>query len=179
MKKNDKKEELKKDAVKGEIPAGPKSEKAAKAVVKHLRIGPRKMRLVLDVIRYKPVPQAFRALMILKKKAARMVEKALKTAAANAKVLGMDENKLYVAKVWADGGPVMKRFMARSMGRADRMLKRSTHLTVIVKESDRSFGDGATASAGQGLEVKSKKEKISSKTAKAGSKAKAAAAASV
>lgn len=178
MKKDIKKEEPKKDTLKDEMPAAGKPGKTAKALVKHLKIGPRKMRLVLDAIRYRPVPQAFRVLMVLKKKAARMVEKALKTAVANAKVLGMDVNKLYVAKVWADGGPMMKRFMSRSMGRADRVLKRSTHLTVIVKEADRSFGDASSGWVGQGSEEKSKKEK-SSKTAKAGSKAKTAAAASV
>lgn len=115
-------------------------EKSARAVAKYLRISPRKVRLVINTIRRKPAVQAFRTLMGLKKKAARLAEKILKTAVANARVLGMAEDKLYVADVRADGGPVLKRFMSRSTGRADRILKRTTHLTLIVKEGQKSYG---------------------------------------
>lgn len=106
----------------------------ARAVVKYLRISPRKMRLVLDTIRKKPVAEAAYRLKMTNKKAARMVEKVLKSAVANAKVLKMDEERLFVSEIRADGGPVFKRFMSRSMGRADRILKRTTHLTVVVDE---------------------------------------------
>jgi large subunit ribosomal protein L22 len=179
MKKERQKNKTQEEKTGGEKILAPASDRHAKALVKYLKIGPRKMRLVLDAIRHKPVPQAFRILTVLKKKAARMAEKALKTAVANAKVLELDENRLYVAKVWADGGPVMKRFMSRSMGRADRMLKRSTHLTLIVKESDRNFGGSTGDGTGQGSEVKSKKDTTTAKVAKTSGKAKAAAAASV
>lgn len=171
---------MKKNNLKKETETKPAltQERMARALVKYLRISPRKMRLVINAVRYKSVPEAFHVLMTLKKKAARMTEKALKTAAANAKVLGMDEKKLYVAKVWADGAPVMKRFMARSMGRADRILKRSTHLTVILKEADRTLSsDQETV---QTSEAKSGKNKtISKAAAKAGSKKKAASGAAV
>lgn len=127
--------------------------KSAKVVLKYLRISPRKARLVLDAIRFKPVQKAHFILTTLNKKAAVMASKALSSAVANAKVLGMDENKLYVSDVRADGGPVFKRFMSRSMGRADRLLKRTTHLSLSVSEGVRSY---AEASA----EEKPAKEKL-------------------
>ncbi|OGW80125.1 MAG: 50S ribosomal protein L22 [Omnitrophica bacterium RIFCSPLOWO2_12_FULL_44_17] len=108
----------------------------AKAVTKHIRISPRKLRLVVDTIRYKSVPAAYGVLQNLNKKGSPIVEKTLKSAHANAKVKKMDETRLYVAKIFADGGPVMKRYMERSMGRADVVLKRTAHLTVVLKEKD-------------------------------------------
>jgi large subunit ribosomal protein L22 len=113
--------------------------RAAKAVAKYLRISPRKVRLVINTIRHRHVTQAFPILMSLKKKAARMAEKVLRSAVANAKVLGLDENRLYIADIRADGGPTLKRFMARSMGRADRILKRTTHLSLVVQEGKKAI----------------------------------------
>ncbi len=130
--------------------------RSAKAVVKHVRISPRKVRLVINAIRYKPVTLAFPILASLNKKAAKLTEKALKSAVANAKVLGMDETRLYVSEVRADGGPVLKRFMSRSMGRADRILKRTTHLSLAVKEGKKSFGVASVLAA---QEKKQKKQK--------------------
>lgn len=120
---------------------------AARSVARFLRIGPRKMRLVIDPIRHQHPERAFQILMTLQKKAARMVEKVLKSAVANAKVLGMDESRLMIADVRADGGPVMKRFMERSMGRANKILKRTTHLTLILKEGDKQWKISKTMEA--------------------------------
>ncbi len=136
--------------------------RSAKAVAKYLRIAPRKMRLVIDAIRHQPAQKAFVALMVLKKKAARMVEKVLKSAVANAKVLGLDENRLVVSDIRADGGPTMKRFMSRSMGRADRIIKRTTHLSLVVEEGQKSWGashqpsQAADEKAGDASKAKSK-----------------------
>jgi large subunit ribosomal protein L22 len=94
------------------------------------------MRLVIDTVRYKPVSNAFAILDHLKKKAARFAVKTLKSAVANAKMKKMDEARLYVREIKADGGPTLKRHMSRSMGRADVILKRMTHLTVIVGERE-------------------------------------------
>lgn len=69
-----------------------------------------------------------------------MVEQGLKSAVSNAKVKGLEESRLVVSQAKADGGPVMKRFMSRSMGRADQILKRSTHLTIVVREGERVVG---------------------------------------
>ena len=115
------------------------SSKEARTVVKYLRISPRKVRLVINAIRRKPVSLAFSTLLVLNKKAARIVEKALKSAAANAKVKGLDKNRLFVSEIKADGGPTLKRFMSRAMGKADQLLKRTTHLTLVLEEGERSF----------------------------------------
>lgn len=140
------------------LTAEPES-RSAKAVAKFIRIGPRKVRLVIDPIRYQRVPRAFQILMTFKKKAARIAEKVLKSAVANAKVLGMDENRLVVSKVWADGGPIMKRIMTRSMGRADRIMKRTTHLTVVVAEGR----GGLTPAAAQAQDAEAKGKSKTSK----------------
>lgn len=108
----------------------------AKAITKYLRISPRKLRLVVDTVRYKPVSDAFAILQNLKKKGSEMVAKTIKSAAANAKVKKMDENRLYVREIKADGGPSLKRYMPRSMGRADVILKRMSHLTVVLDERE-------------------------------------------
>ena len=108
----------------------------AKAITKYIRISPRKMRIVIDTVRYKPVANAFAILEHLKKKAARLAAKTLKSAVANAKFKKMDEERLYVREIKADGGPTLKRHMSRSMGRADVILKRMTHLTVVIGERE-------------------------------------------
>ena len=143
------------------VPIAQAEQKSARASLMHVRVSPRKVRLVIDVIRRKPAVQAFRLLMGFKQKAARITEKLLKTAVANAKVLGMDEAKLYVAEVRADGGPTMKRFMSRSMGRADRILKRTTHILLIVKEGGTSYGKPDSPFA-----AKAKKDKAEKTSAK-------------
>jgi large subunit ribosomal protein L22 len=151
--------------------------KEARAIVRYLRISPRKVRLVTQAIARKPVAQAFGALTALNKKAARLVEKGLKSAVSNALVKGLEESRLVVSQIKADGGPVMKRFMARSMGRADQILKRSTHLTIVLEEGLKTFGPSSLPPAEQGKakRVKPKKEKVAAAGAK-GQKAKAAAA---
>lgn len=135
------------------------SSKEARAVVKYLRISPRKMRIVINTIRRKPVNQAFTILMGLKKKAARLVEKGLKSAAANAKGKGFEESRLVVSEIKADGGPTMKRFMSRSMGRADQILKRSTHLTVVLREGKKVLGSSPIVSTKQAEEKPEKKSR--------------------
>ncbi|MBI4394645.1 MAG: 50S ribosomal protein L22 [Candidatus Omnitrophica bacterium] len=108
----------------------------AKAITRYLRISPRKLRLVIDTIRRKPVSDALSILENLKKKGARLVAKTLKSAHANAKVKKMDESRLYVREIKADAGPSLKRYMSRSMGRADVILKRMAHLTVVLGERE-------------------------------------------
>lgn len=136
----------------------------ARAVIKYLRIGPRKVRLVIDAIRRRPVKEAFYRLAVLNKKAARLAEEALKSAVANAKVLKMDENQLYVSEIKADGGPTFKRFMSRSMGRADRILKRTTHLTVVVKEAEKKIVLPPEEKAALETKAKKKRKLVSAKS---------------
>lgn len=149
------------------VQENPDLTRQSRAVVKYLRISPRKVRLVIDQIRHKPVPLAFSVLMTLKKRAARLVREGLKSAVANAKVKNLEESRLVVSEVRADGGPLMKRFMSRSMGRADQILKRTTHLTIVLREGEKRTAGPARPSvepekAEKGkpkVESKPKKEK--------------------
>lgn len=108
----------------------------AKATSNHLRVSPRKIRLVADEVRGYEFPEAVDILKNLPQKGAVMILKAIMSAAANAKVLSSDieESQLYVKKIYVDAGPVMKRFMPRARGRADRILKRTSKLTVVLSD---------------------------------------------
>lgn len=105
------------------------------ALAKHrfARTSPQKARLVADQIRGLPVDQALDILTYSSKKAADLVKKVLESAIANAEHnQGADIDELKVAKVYVDEGPTMKRIKTRAKGRADRILKRSSHITVVV-----------------------------------------------
>ena len=107
------------------------------ALAKHnfARISPQKARLVADQIRGKSVDQALEILTFSNKKAAVLVKKVLESAIANAEHNeGADIDDLSVAKIFVDEGPIMKRIMPRAKGRADRILKRSSHITVVVAD---------------------------------------------
>ncbi|WP_087017530.1 50S ribosomal protein L22 [Thaumasiovibrio subtropicus] len=107
------------------------------AIAKHrfARISPQKARLVADQVRGKTVAQALEILTFSNKKAADLVKKVLESAIANAEHNeGADIDDLSVAKIFVDEGPTMKRIMPRAKGRADRILKRSSHITVVVAD---------------------------------------------
>ena len=107
------------------------------ALAKHnfARISPQKARLVADLIRGKSVDQALEILTFSNKKAAALVKKVLESAIANAEHNeGADIDDLNVAKIFVDEGPTMKRIRPRAKGRADRILKRSSHITVVVAD---------------------------------------------
>jgi large subunit ribosomal protein L22 len=109
----------------------------SKAVLRYVRIAPRKARVVVDLIRGQQVLQALAVLKYTPRAAAKVVEKVLRSAVANAeqKEVG-DTDDLWVSKAFVDGGPTYKRFRARSMGRANSIHKRTSHITVIVSVSD-------------------------------------------
>ncbi|MFK2826847.1 50S ribosomal protein L22 [Bacillus sp. B190/17] len=107
----------------------------AKAVVKTVRIAPRKARLVVDLIRGKQVGEAVAILRHTPKAASPIVEKLLNSAVANAEHnYDMDVNKLVVKQVFVDEGPTLKRFRPRAMGRASAINKRTSHITIVVSE---------------------------------------------
>ena len=107
----------------------------ANATLKYARISPRKVAIVCDLIRGKSVGQATAILMATPKAASELLLKLLKSAAANAENNhGMDPEKLYVAETYATPGPIIKRFMPRAKGRAYGIKKRTSHVTVVVKE---------------------------------------------
>jgi len=107
----------------------------AKAIAKQVRIAPRKVRLVVDLIRGKQVGEAIAILAHTPKAASPVIEKVLKSAIANAEHnYEMDPNSLVVSQVFVDEGPTLKRFRPRAMGRASRINKRTSHITVVVSE---------------------------------------------
>ena len=107
----------------------------SKAVAKFVRIAPRKVRVVLDLIRGKNIAEAFAILKFTPKAGAEVVEKVLRSAVANAENnFDMDVDKLFIKTAFADGGPTMKRIHPRSRGQAFKILKRSSHITVVVEE---------------------------------------------
>jgi len=104
----------------------------AKAILRNARIAPRKVQIVLDLIRGKDYEVALATVQHTPKAASEYLEKLLKSAAANAENNhNMDKNNLYVCP-----GPIMKRFMPRAQGRSYRILKRTSHVTVVLKEKE-------------------------------------------
>ena len=107
----------------------------AKAVAKYIRISPQKARLVADVVRGKDVETAITTLRFMPKKAAEILRKVLESAIANAEQTEtIDVDTLYVKEIQINGGPMLKRFRPRAMGRAGKILKRTSHITVVVDE---------------------------------------------
>ena len=107
----------------------------AKAQLNFLRISPRKVGIVCDLIRGKSVPQATAILMNTPKAASEPLLKLLKSAVANAENNHqMDPEKLYVSATYANPGPIIKRMMPRAQGRGYRINKRTSHVTIVVAE---------------------------------------------
>lgn len=105
----------------------------AKAILRTARISPQKARLVADQIRGMDASRAHELLKFSDKKAAHLIGKVLYSAISNAENnLGADIDELKVSTVMVDEGPVLKRFMARAKGRGTRILKRTSHITVVV-----------------------------------------------
>ena len=108
----------------------------ATAHLKYLRISPRKVGVVLDLIRNKPAKYAMAVLQNTNKAASEPVCKLLKSAMANAENNnGMDVDKLVVAKCFVCPGPILKRIMPRAQGRAFRINKRTAHVTMVLEEA--------------------------------------------
>ena len=105
-----------------------------RAVARYVRISSRKVRIVIDLIRGKQVSEALAILKFTPKSASPVVEKLLKSAIANAEYKGLNKDDLYVAEVYADQGPTLKRMMPRAKGSGAMILKRSSHITVVLDE---------------------------------------------
>ena len=109
----------------------------AKAVSKYVRMSPRKVRQVMNLVRGKNVDEALTILKFTPKAASEVIGKTIKSAAANAENnFDMDRDELYVAAAYVDPGPTLKRLLPRMRGMADRILKRTCHVTVIVMERE-------------------------------------------
>jgi large subunit ribosomal protein L22 len=111
--------------------------KEVKAVAKFVRIAPRKVRIVMNLIRGKDVADAFAILKFTPKRGSKFIEKVLKSAVANAENnFEMDTEKLYVSTCFVDQGPTLKRIHPRSRGQAFSILKHTSHITVMVSERE-------------------------------------------
>ena len=109
----------------------------ARAILLYARISPRKVSIVMDLIRNKPLDEALAILQYTPKAACEPLLKLVNSAAANAENnFNMDRNSLYVAECYVCPGPTLKRIMPRAQGRAYRILKRTSHMTVVLKEKE-------------------------------------------
>ena len=129
------KKEAKKAAKKAkEAPAKPVVT-SARAIAYDVRVTPRKARLVIDLVRGKDVNEALGILANVNKAASPLVAKVIKSAASNAiNNFGMKEEDLYIAEIYANDGLRMKRFLPRAKGSASGLVKRTSHITVVVKQ---------------------------------------------
>lgn len=108
-----------------------------RAIEKHIRMSPQKVRLVLDAVRGKPVAEALAILKFLPQRAAGPVAKAVQSAAANAENnFNLDPRELVIVSATADEGSRLKRYRPRARGRVNQILKRSSHITVVVRERE-------------------------------------------
>lgn len=107
----------------------------AKAVGRNIRISPQKARQITEMVRGNNAETAVNTLRFLPNKGARILRKIIESAIANASQdESIDVDTLYVKRIFVDGGPMLKRIRPRAMGRATRILKRSSHITVILDE---------------------------------------------
>ncbi len=110
-----------------------------RALIRTISMSPRKMRAVANIVRGRGVEVALATLDNMPKKAARIIAKAVRSAAANAEHLSdgeVDFEVLRIDRITVDGGPIVKRWMPRSMGRANRINHRTSHLTVILSDEN-------------------------------------------
>ena len=109
----------------------------SRATAPYVRIGPRKVQLVLDLIRNKPADEAMAILKFTPKAASEPVYKLLKSAVANAEHnFDMDTTRLYVAEATVSQGPTLKRIRPRAHGRAFRINKKTSHINLVLKEAE-------------------------------------------
>ena len=106
-----------------------------KAIVKHVRVSSRKAKLVIDLIRNKDIDEAYGILKYMPRNASEVLYKLLKSAEANAVNNNqLNRDNLFVSEVYAEQGPTLKRIMPRAQGRAFRIRKRTSHITLVLKE---------------------------------------------
>lgn len=140
----------------------------AKATGRYLRVPPRKARLVLDAVRGKSVKDALAVLKFVPNQAARYIEKVMNSAAANAENnFSMDRDILKVSAAFVDGGPVLKRIQPRARGMANRILKRTSHITVVVTEDEKLREAAEKTKSKAKKTAKTAKPKTTAKTAAA------------
>jgi large subunit ribosomal protein L22 len=126
------------------------------AKLANYRQSPRKVRLVATLLKGKSIEDALVEVRLLEKRAAPIIEKLIKSAVANAKSQGLDVSSLYIKELRVDKGVVIRRFMPRAMGRAFPIMKRSSHVSVVVAEK---IGKKESAPEAKAKEITKKPEK--------------------
>jgi large subunit ribosomal protein L22 len=106
-----------------------------KAVLKYARISPQKVRKLVSAVKGQPVESGLNRLKFMPQKGAGILEKVVRSAVANADHYSLDVDSLVIQNITADQGPTLKRFRARARGRGTRILKRTSHITVILAEA--------------------------------------------
>lgn len=110
----------------------------SKAILRYVRVSPQKARLVADLVRGMDVPDAIETLAFTRKKSAPLVKKLIESAVANAEHAAergeqeLDIDDLFVKTIFVDGGPTLRRFRPRAQGRATKVLKKTSHITVVL-----------------------------------------------
>ena len=110
----------------------------SKAILRYVRVSPQKARLVANLVRGMDVPDAIETLQFTRKKSAPLVKKLIESAVANAEVKAerdeqeLDIDDLFVKTIYVDGGPTLRRFRPRAQGRATKVLKKTSHITVVL-----------------------------------------------
>jgi large subunit ribosomal protein L22 len=131
----------------------------ARAVEKYIRMSPRKVRLVVDLVKEKTVEDAVDILTFTRRRAATVVRKAIESAVSNAlenfKEYKISEEELYIKEIYVTEGPTLKRWRPRARGRADRVMKRTSHLFVVVSD----FDSGEVEGPGKVKETKEPRDK--------------------
>jgi large subunit ribosomal protein L22 len=116
----------------------------ARAQAKYVRQSPYKVRLVLDLVRGMPVDEARATLDFTNRRAAPTIKKVLESAVANAEHnFALDADELFISEAFADEGPTLKRWRPRARGRATRIRKRTSHITIVVADEDDYEGEDA------------------------------------
>jgi len=104
------------------------------AIARYIKMSPRKVRLLADLVRGKQIAEALTQLTFSAKLAKNPLAKLLKSAITSAEAKKMDREKLYIKRITVDGGPMLKRFRARAFGRAAPIRKRTSHITIVLAE---------------------------------------------
>lgn len=150
----------------------------ARAIARYIRMSPRKVRLIVNLIKGKDLETALNILQFSPQAAAKAVEKVVDSAVNNAisKDKELDVDRLYIHYAKVDMGPTMKRFRPRAMGRAMQILKRTSHITVVLRDRDlpkKEAEEKETAKAGGKKVAKRSKKKVAKKPSNRTGKTKA------
>ena len=134
-----------------------------KSVTRFIRVSPDRARNVADLIRGLPVGQAVGIVQYTPTKAAGIIGKTLHSAIANAKAQKIEDvDSMKVEKITVDGGPIIRRFIARAMGRATRIRKRTAHITIVLNEVEKKAAPEEKAPKIEQAKKETKKEKVQS-----------------